>query len=388
MARLNRIAPVFALVAALSAAALPAPGRGAQRAPREDRRIEAIAPGVEREEIRRGDFAPGAAGDRWVINVLRLDPARVRLILARAMDEAVGTETVSSLARRHGAAAAVNGGYFRTTGTYKGEPSGLIAFGAAVWSEPSPRRAALAVTNAGGRVRAAVTAVDFAAAIEAADGASRAVSGVDRPREDGELVVYGPEFHRTTLTTPGGIEAAIESGRVAAVRDGDGSSPIPAGGWVVSASGAAADWVRAHLKPGATVRLRSALTADPPLPFASEFLLGAGPRLVAGGRAIEDPGLKFYPADFATTRHPRTAAGILKDGRIALVTVDGRQPTLSVGLSIPELAALMLELGCADAINLDGGGSTTMVAGGRIVNAPSDAAGERPVSDALLVIIR
>ena len=370
----------------IPAAALPL--TAAQAAPRDERRIETVAPGVQREEIRRGDFTPGAAGDRWVINVLRLDPARIRLVLARAMDEAVGTETVSSLAIRHGAAAAVNGGYFRTTGIYKGEPAGLLALGTAVWSEASPRRTALAVTNAGGHVRAAIAAVDFAATIEAADGASRPVSGVDRPREDGELVVYGPEFHRTTLTPPGGTEVAVEGGRVASIKEGTGSSPIPATGFVVSAAGEAADWVRAHLKPGASARLKSALTADPPLPFPPEFILGAGPRLVADGRAADDPGLKFYPADFANVRHPRTAAGIMKDGRIALVTVDGRQPARSVGMTIAELAALMLELGCANALNLDGGGSTTMVAGGKVVNSPSDAAGERPVSDALLAFFR
>jgi hypothetical protein len=172
------------------------------------------------------------------------------------------------------------------------------------------------------------------------------------------------------------------------VRDGAGSQPIPTSGCVVSAEGAAADWVRAHLPTGSGVRFKSELKADPPLPFEPEFLLGAGPRLAAAGRAAADPGLAFYPPDFANSRHPRTAAGVRKDGRLALVTVDGRQPALSVGMTIAELGTLMLELGCEDAVNLDGGGSTTMVVGGKVVNHPSDAAGERPVSDALLVLNR
>jgi exopolysaccharide biosynthesis protein len=57
-------------------------------------------------------------------------------------------------------------------------------------------------------------------------------------------------------------------------------------------------------------------------------------------------------------------------------------------MTIPELASLMLEWKCREAINLDGGGSTTMVVGGAVANNPSDAAGERPVSDALLVRAR
>jgi hypothetical protein len=373
----------------------------------DNRQTEIIAPGIEHIEIRRGNFTPGTNGDRWIIHILWLDPARARLDVARAMDEAVGTETVSSLAARHGAVAGVNGGYFRTTGLYKGEPTGLLAFGARVWSEPSPRRTALAVSNKGGRIRAAVTAVDFTAALEAEDGASCPVNGVDRPREADELIVFGPEFHRTTLTGSGGIEvvvngqafagevdpqanpgvpATVDKYRVAAVSDGAGSQPIPSGGYVVSATGRAAAWVRAHLKLGSTVRLRTELKFDPSPPFEPEFLLGAGPRLVAAGAAAGDPSLKFYPADFANNRHPRTAAGFRKDSRLALVTVDGRQPAKSVGMTIAELSALMLELGCDEAINLDGGGSTTMVVNGKVVNSPSDAAGERAVSDALLVI--
>lgn len=71
-----------------------------------------------------------------------------------------------------------------------------------------------------------------------------------------------------------------------------------------------------------------------------------------------------------------------------IATVDGRQPQKSVGMTIDELTRLMVGLGCVEAINLDGGGSTTMVVKGKTVNNPSDPAGERPVSDALLVFRR
>jgi exopolysaccharide biosynthesis protein len=84
-------------------------------------------------------------------------------------------------------------------------------------------------------------------------------------------------------------------------------------------------------------------------------------------------------------RHPRTALGVDRGRRyLVLAVVDGRQPGYSEGMSEREMADLMLELGCADALNLDGGGSTAMVlrdATGtlRIVNRPSDPAGARPV---------
>ena len=69
------------------------------------------------------------------------------------------------------------------------------------------------------------------------------------------------------------------------------------------------------------------------------------------------------------------------------MTVDGRRPGYSVGATLPELAKVMLELGAAEAINLDGGGSTTMWLRGRTVNLPSDGR-ERPVSTSLVVLPR
>jgi exopolysaccharide biosynthesis protein len=91
---------------------------------------------------------------------------------------------------------------------------------------------------------------------------------------------------------------------------------------------------------------------------------------------------------FVSDRHPRTAIARLKDGRVLLATVDGRQPGVSAGMSLPELADLILEFGAVEGINLDGGGSTTMVVNGKVVNIPSDQTGERPVSDAILVLPR
>ena len=84
-------------------------------------------------------------------------------------------------------------------------------------------------------------------------------------------------------------------------------------------------------------------------------------------------------------RNPRTLAGITDDGRLLLVAVDGRRPGWSVGASFEESAAVMAALGARDALNLDGGGSTGMTLGSGLVSRPSDATGERPIADALVI---
>jgi exopolysaccharide biosynthesis protein len=84
-------------------------------------------------------------------------------------------------------------------------------------------------------------------------------------------------------------------------------------------------------------------------------------------------------------RNPRTLAGVTADGNVLLVAVDGRRPGHSVGASFAESAAVMRALGARDALNLDGGGSTGMTVGENLVTRPSDATGERPIADAILI---
>jgi len=88
---------------------------------------------------------------------------------------------------------------------------------------------------------------------------------------------------------------------------------------------------------------------------------------------------------FGVRRNPRTLAGVTAEGHILLVTVDGRRPGVSVGASFEESARIMQALGAAEAVNLDGGGSTAMVVGQDLVNQPSDPSGERPIADAVVI---
>lgn len=117
----------------------------------------------------------------------------------------------------------------------------------------------------------------------------------------------------------------------------------------------------------------------------AEDVIGGRGLIVRGGHVLDDWSDEGVRGGFVTDRHPRTLAGVAGDGTVWLLTIDGRQPSHSVGVNFAGLTALARSLGLVDAINLDGGGSTTMVVQGRIVNRPSDLTGPRPVSDALIV---
>ena len=113
--------------------------------------------------------------------------------------------------------------------------------------------------------------------------------------------------------------------------------------------------------------------------------MGGAGLLIREGKDVEDWSVEAFNKGFAEGRHPRTMIGTAADGAIWLVTVDGRQPQLSVGMTLEELRRLARRLELVNALNLDGGGSTTMWVQGQVVNSPSDATGPRKVSDALIV---
>lgn len=121
--------------------------------------------------------------------------------------------------------------------------------------------------------------------------------------------------------------------------------------------------------------------------YASDVIT-SGPLLMVDGKAETMLNSSFY-----TTRHPRTALIKCKDGKIILITVDGRS-IQSAGVTLEELTKIALWLNASEAINLDGGGSTTMYIRGEsqngVVNHPSDNKkfdnfGERKVANAIII---
>ncbi len=115
-----------------------------------------------------------------------------------------------------------------------------------------------------------------------------------------------------------------------------------------------------------------------------EDAIAAGPLLIKDGVVhITDNEEVFFGSSIPNV-HPRTAAGVTEDGEVLLLVVDGRQPA-SRGVNLVELASILLDLGAVQALNLDGGGSSTFFAGGELLNRPSGGRDQREVMSAITV---
>ncbi|MGA5314371.1 phosphodiester glycosidase family protein [Streptomyces pseudogriseolus] len=366
----------------------------------------------------------GATTDRgpWRLDVLTIDPRTFR----GALDASYGPdienrETVSALATDAGAVAAVNAGFFvlDSRSGAPGDPAGVGVYDGRLLSETVGERPGFVVQDDGRRTQ--VTRLRWEGTVSA-NGTSLPLNGVNRvpglirncgggegdsptslPLHDvtctnpDQLVAFTPEYGASTPQGEG-VEAVLDStGLVVELRTARGGT-LPPGGSSVQATGRHVAALTALARPGARLSVETTLRddqGDPVTPGPGTDIVNAGPELVRDGNVhitpatdgMVHPGNPSWYYGWVHKRNPRTVAGTDAAGRTVLITADGRS-TNSLGLSITESAKVARSLGLRDAVNLDGGGSTTMVANGRVINAPSDEAGERPVGDALLILPR
>ncbi len=345
------------------------------------------------------------------------------------MDASHGREDVSRHARRHHVLAAVNADFFPFTG----DPLGVGIMDGELFSEPwtgnakGGPRTALGI-GAEGRT-AFLGIVGFLGDLQAADNARYFINGINRQVGAGEIVVFSPRYGPVTAYRKGGTEVVLGAvngtvqadklmvGRVVSVQAGSVLPAfIPQGGLVLSAGpGAGAAFLSAHCHvgdklgfvlsvapPGQThdgIKIASLPALPGSLPsrgmsnigrealFWSEAgqAVGGGPRLLAEGQLAIDGQAEGFDAGFTDHAYPRTAVGISRDGRhLIIVTADGRQ-ALSRGATLPEMAGILKRYGAWNAMNFDGGGSTSMAVAGLPVSSPEGSGAERPVADMLTV---
>ena len=339
-----------------------------------------IAEGISYRERRwvKGDDGP------FTMQIVEVDPAapQVFLLPVRANDRAITREATSSMSRRFGATAAINAGYFVVTTTATGWSGQSV--GDYVWNREmisaGNGRTALVLCAPGSTKRVDIDQFRYRGRVIAADGTAANLLGLNKARATQDLALFRPVFGETTQTNGAGAEAILDAqNRVVAVEDARGNAAIPRDGAVLSGAGAGATFIRERLRPGEATQIETALEPVTAGTCSPQDVLGGGPRLVSQGQ------VNVTRENFGheATRNPRTIFAVTERGTWLLATLDGRQPA-SAGMRLDELAEELIALGAVEAMNLDGGGSSTMVVNDAVRNVPSDGP-ERPVSDALLV---
>jgi hypothetical protein len=355
---------------------------------------QTIAPGINL--YRSSDNSLVEDAGPVAVFLLRLDPGRVRLSSVLSNDKVADAETVMDIAARHHALAAVNGGFFNGA---NGEPTGVLKVSGELVSDASVSKGAVVISAAPGQPTT-LTFDRLAAKMSlvfATDTREWTVpiDGVDTTRERGKLMLYTPAYHDDTDTAPTGTEWVLQGNplRVTAIHPRAGHTAIPPDGVVLSYGGLILPDALRELSVDATVALQTSWRTGRGLPStqldAAEHIVNGAGLLRWQGQVVSDWTAEgLTPEVFTNVFHPRTMIGVDAEGFIWLAAIDGRQPEHSIGMRFRDLQRLADRLKLSDALNLDGGGSTTMVVQGAIVNRPSDPAGPRPVGDAILVMPR
>jgi exopolysaccharide biosynthesis protein len=335
----------------------------------------------------------------WHIQVLEIDLTNewIKLETVKANDRLGGMERTSSMAVRndhesHRVVGAINGDFYEAGGI----PVGAQVLDGVLLKRPTTRSVfGLISIN-----RPVINIMSFEGLISSKRKNSIAINGVNEIRGINSLILYNNYYGSSTRTNIWGTEIVAEyftnhpvindtfyvvvMAKDSVMDTGHGNNTIPTNGMVLSGHGTATIFLNENVLVGDTLSIILKLS---PVKDSIIELIGGTPRLIRNGVAIVEWEQEHTSRSFAYDRHPRTAVGFNQDStKLYFFTVDGRQPGYSVGMSLFELADYMLEWGVYQGVNLDGGGSTTMVVRGDVINSPSDATGERSVANALMVI--
>lgn len=374
----------------------------------------------------------------WVINILAVRPSFTgKLRSALGTDIIPGKETTTSLAKRTGALAAINAGFFvvnETMGT-PGDLAGLGIINGRIVSEGVEGRPAMFFDIENGQRHTHLeTNLSTIINITTQQGITKRADGFNRTpgknfncgnpfdietslalhdvvcTDPNEIIVFTQDFgSKTDIGT--GVEVLLnEQGVVQKINLTRGLD-LPKGYSSIQATGNNVDWIIKNIQLGHTLKVNTRLVnqdTQKDLNINEQtYAVNGGPTLLMNGAfpsgkqiiqegwgydnivgvptTYNNANRAYFINDWYLRRNPHAIVGKTQDGTLLFVTVDGRAPRYSAGLSVPETAQLMKFLGAVDAMKLDGGGSTMMTINGIPQNLPSDAVGEREDGDAILI---
>lgn len=315
------------------------------------------------------------------IHILDIDKQQAKVLykVALAQNDIGSKETLSEFVKRTKAFIGINGGYFNIK---TGLPIDLLIIGGKVLSLPARYRAFWGIDYNQQFIFTYPTA-EMSGEMEDGTGRRFFIHGLNRPPVQNEMVLFTPEYGTSTQTFDTGAEFTIRNNFV--TKKEIFGSIIPQDGYVLSIGSQLLSTLSSNytdfLFIGQKVKFK--ISSYPDL-FNIKYGFSAGPMLVENGMPVEGPIEDFsLTSDIVSKRNPRTAIGVTESQHTIFLVIDGRSME-SVGITLDELAEYMVSLGIVKGMNLDGGGSSEMVIGEKIVNIPSDGK-ERPISTAIMI---
>ncbi|MGB9920098.1 MAG: phosphodiester glycosidase family protein [Moorellales bacterium] len=306
---------------------------------------------------------------------INLNDPGLEVVVVPAGDALGPTETVSSLAGRYGALAAINGSFFYRNGE-RTLPVGNLMLDGKLVAASDFLRPSLGLTA---DRRFLYGLVIPQVRLRTQDGRTTlALSNLNRPYQAGRLHLYHSLWGPTTGTPAGTRELILlpKGSGYTVTAVGSGNSAIPRSGLVIAGE----PGLLPELPPGTTLSLEADLGAG--WKNARQVLTG-GPLLVEGGRPVFEAVQEGFTGT-VLGRKARTAVGVKPDGRLVFLVVEGNDAQ-QTGVTLEEMAVLAASLGLETAVGLDGGGSSAMWVAGSLVSQPSGTQ-ERPVANALVVL--
>ena len=306
-------------------------------------------------------------------------PVRINIIeVSRGVNDslevepAIASETlaarskISNIAKRENAIVAINGGYFKPQ---TGVPLGTLMINKKVYTGPIYDRVAMGISENGydmARVELRANLVTNAGELK--------IDNVNQPRMlSTHVIAFTPDWGEVSPPSPKyGMQIVVKDGKL--IRTSQAQNTIPKNGFVIVGP-------ESKLKDFTGAKdYKLDIKINPEWKDVNHIISG-GPYLVKNGEVFVD--MTEQKLSAIGGRNPRTAIGYTKDNNLIMITADGREGE-SIGLTLTELAKLMKQLGCINAMNLDGGGSTVMFIKGQVVNKPA-VQGGIPLSHTLII---
>ncbi|MCQ2789551.1 MAG: phosphodiester glycosidase family protein [bacterium] len=276
---------------------------------------------------------------------------------ALASDKLARKSTITTIAKRNHSLVAINGTYFKPQ---TGVPLGTLMINKKIYTGPIYDRVAMGIFDN----HYDMARIQLNATLDTKKESIK-IDNINQPRMlSTYLIAYTPEWGTIAPPSPKyGKQIVVKDNEITIISPAQ--QVIPQNGYVIVGPASKMD----KLKVGDKVKFNAQTI---PNWENVNHIISGGPYLIKNGQTYVD--IKEQKLLSVGGRNPRTAIGYTADNNFIIVTVDGREES-SIGLTLTELANFMKSIGCYEAMNLDGGGSTVMYVNGRVVNQPAHKGG-------------